>query len=889
MPRIMPTNNNEAQTAADHETRRILAGTTDFGLGLAPDQRDTELAGMPSERAPGAVVVPGYEIEAVLGRGSMGVVYKAKHLALKRTVALKMMLAGGHASPGLLARFRIEAEAVARLQHPNIVQIHEVGQVGGHPYCALEFVDGGNLADKITDKPMPVRGAAQLVQTLARAMQLAHSRNVVHRDLKPANVLLAADGMAKITDFGLARQLDVDSRQTQAGTVVGSPCYMAPEQALGQGHEAGPAADVYALGAILYDCLTGRPPFLGKSVVDTLDQVRTQEPMAPSRWQAYVPLDLETICLKCLQKEPEKRYPSAAELADDLGRFLNGEPVRARPVGKAERVWRWCRRNPWVAGLSATAALLMMCIAVGAVVVALRMSAQNQVIESEKEAALKAQGVAQKNEEDAIAARKLADQNVQETATQAGIALGAMQTMIKQVQEQLDEAPGTQQLKEELLKMALSEVDKVNKAAEKSTSIEATRMAGLMQLGQLYRQLGKSDDAMAQFRKVHDIARARVTLKKGTDAARLNLAITVRTLADMDREVNRDMQAALAHEKEALALFDDIDQHPKTDEKGDGGIDKGVVKDHLAEMQRRTGIVYLRFGDITQAAAYFQKALQLQRERYEAVKYDPKAKPTDVLQRRLTVAAGLLAVGDAAYRLDDAAKATESFAEALQSYEEMLAQNPKSMVLKRGLAGARTLVGDYRLRAGDNAKAGELYSGAYALVTELAQADPKKFDYKWDLASAHYRLGQLALRTRDATAAKAHFQECLALRQQLADKDKSNERRKMELMLVLAHYGNHAKAAEIAADLEKSIKPDAESLIDLTRTYAQCAAATDSDPQRASHYVAEALRVVRSAIALGYRDHAYLKSEVDLDPLRATADFTSILDGMGHGDDANRK
>jgi hypothetical protein len=371
------TNPSDPVRTSQHDPGAAMPGsdaTTDLAPGSAGVGRDIaasrpgevpESSGTEPDCASGSVSVPGYEILGILGRGGMGVVYKARHLALKRTVALKMVLAGGHASPQELARFRLEAEAVARLQHPNIVQIHEVGEANGHPYCALEFVEGGSLASKLKGQPLLAREAARLVEALARAVQLAHSRNVVHRDLKPANVLLLADGTPKITDFGLARQLDSDSGETQAGQVMGTPSYMAPEQAAGSSHEAGPAADVYALGAILYECLAGRPPFRGKTVVETLDQVRTQEPPPPSRFQAGVPLDLETICLKCLRKEPENRYASAAELADDLGRFVQGEPIQARPVGGLERLAKWVRRRPAIAAL--TTAMFLVALTAAAV------------------------------------------------------------------------------------------------------------------------------------------------------------------------------------------------------------------------------------------------------------------------------------------------------------------------------------------------------------------------------------------------------------------------------------------------------------------------------------------------------------------------------------------
>jgi WD40 repeat protein len=301
-------------------------------------------------------VVPGYQILGVLARGGMGVVYRAQHLGLKRVVALKMILAGAHAGEEDLARFRREAEAAARLQHPHIVQIHDVGEQNHLPYLAMEFVEGGSLAQRLraTASPsQPARAAAEMVETLARAVHYAHQHDVIHRDLKPANVLLTADGQPKIADFGLAKRLDVDAGQTRTGVIVGTPSYMAPEQAAGQSKDVGPAADVYALGAVLYEMLTGRPPFNAVNLMDTLKQVIQDEPVPPRRLQPMVPHDLETICLKCLHKDPRKRYASAEGLADDLRRFRNAEPILARPVGRIERLGRWCRRNPRVAVLLA--------------------------------------------------------------------------------------------------------------------------------------------------------------------------------------------------------------------------------------------------------------------------------------------------------------------------------------------------------------------------------------------------------------------------------------------------------------------------------------------------------------------------------------------------------
>jgi WD40 repeat protein/tRNA A-37 threonylcarbamoyl transferase component Bud32/tetratricopeptide (TPR) repeat protein len=300
--------------------------------------------------------VPGYEILGELGRGGMGVVYRARQAKLNRVVALKMILAGGHASAAELARFQTEAEAIARLRHANIVQVYEVGEHEGRPFFSLEFCGGGSLKERLSGTPLPADEAAALVEALARAMQAAHGQDVIHRDLKPANVLLAEDGTPKITDFGLAKKLD-EAGQTHSGAIMGTPSYMAPEQAGGKTKEIGPSADVYALGAILYECLTGRPPFKAATAVDTILQLLSDEPVPPRQLQSKVPRDLETICLKCLRKEAAKRYRSAAALAEDLRRWRAGEPIAARPVGRAERAVKWVRRNPVVAALLAALAL----------------------------------------------------------------------------------------------------------------------------------------------------------------------------------------------------------------------------------------------------------------------------------------------------------------------------------------------------------------------------------------------------------------------------------------------------------------------------------------------------------------------------------------------------
>jgi WD40 repeat protein len=306
---------------------------------------DSSTAGSPEPPSP-----PGFTLLAELGRGAVGVVYQARQHQPERVVALKCLRDGPDPGVEQRARFLAEADAIARLHHPHIVQVHAVGEHRGQPFLCLEYLDGGTLAKKINGQPQPPRAAARLLAVLAGAVQHAHEQGVIHRDLKPSNVLLTGDGTPKISDFGLARFGRPEL--TATGAIMGTPSYMAPEQARGDNAAVGPAADIWALGAILYELLTGRPPFRGLGALDTLKQVVEDEPVPPARLQPGVPRDLEVICLKCLEKSPVKRYPSAEALADDLRRFQAGEPIRARPVGAWERVLKWAKRKPAAAALA---------------------------------------------------------------------------------------------------------------------------------------------------------------------------------------------------------------------------------------------------------------------------------------------------------------------------------------------------------------------------------------------------------------------------------------------------------------------------------------------------------------------------------------------------------
>lgn len=483
-----------------------------------PDPQTSDFGGIPPAGLPQQ-----YELLGVLGSGGMGVVYKARQTSLNRIVALKVLRCASDISE--LARLRVEAEAVARLQHPGVVQIFEVGERNGQPFLALEYVAGGTLAKRLAGQPQPPRDAATLVAKLADAVHYAHTQGVVHRDLKPGNVLLADNSnlkslIPKIADFGIARILDTDARQTQTGTRLGTPSYMAPEQAAGA-TDIGPAADVWALGAILYDCLTGRPPFQGLSALETMDQVRTREPIPPARLQSQVPRDLDTVCLMCLRKDPSQRYATAKDLADDLGRFLAGQPVYARPIGPFGRCWRWAKRRPAVAGLLLTLVLTVVGGFSGVFGQWRRAEALALAMRDERDAAEVARGRAEANDERARA--------VLAELAQFGGSLAD--------QPRLD-GP-RQQVLEKVLNFYQKFLD--DRGDDPKIRHEAAKAA--QQVAWLRRLLGQIEQANAGYRQSIALYERLVADFPDRPDYRHGLAVTVRYRADMRRTNRRIAEA----------------------------------------------------------------------------------------------------------------------------------------------------------------------------------------------------------------------------------------------------------------------------------------------------------------------------------------------------------
>jgi tetratricopeptide (TPR) repeat protein len=708
----------------------------------APDRPDPGPATSAEPDAPGPpaaappLSVPGYEILGELGRGGMGVVYRARQRRPGRVVALKMIQAGAHAHPADLARFRAEAEAIARLQHPNIVQIYEVGEVQGQPFFSLELCPGGTLARKLQGAPLPAREAARLTEILARAVHTAHQAHIVHRDLKPANVLLAADGTPKVTDFGLAKRLDQDGH-TRTGAVLGTPAYMAPEQAAGR-KEVGPAADVYALGAILYECLTGRPPFKAATPIDTLRQVLDDEPLSVRRLQRQAPRDLETICHKCLEKDPRKRYASAQALAEDLGCFLAGEPIHARPVAVWERGLKWARRRP-------AAALLLVALFLGAAGAAAGVLWHTTQLREANTQLADALGKAEEQRQNALRLARARERSQRQAAD-------VIEDMLTypSLQKILAGAPGMEQTRREILERALARLQDLLGEEPGDQEVRRHTAWAHARVGEVCRQLGRSDQAEKAFGHALAVQAALADEHPGEPSFRRDLALTYNNLGILLKDRGRLAEAEQAGRK-AIALYEGLE--------ADAPLNP-ATRDSLANSHNNLGIVLYLRGQVPEAEAAYRTALRLFQEL-------ARARPADPERRRKLA----LAHNNLGYLLAQARRREEAaaaYGEALKIFERLAADLPQVPAHRQDLAGALNNLGQLQAQIGQDGQAVKTFRRAVELREALVRDFPTRPDYRTELALSSLQLGGILWGRAVSTEAELLCRRAVDLDEQLA-------------------------------------------------------------------------------------------------------------------------
>jgi eukaryotic-like serine/threonine-protein kinase len=764
-------------------------GLTSAGATV-PDKADRPAAPDCSPRRLG-----NYELLEELGRGGMGVVYRARQAGLDRVVAVKVILAGEHAGPEEVARFRTEAKAAARLQHPNVVQIHEVEEQDGRPYLALEYVDGGSLHKKLAGGPLPPRQAAELVEALARAMHYAHQRGVIHRDLKPANVLLTADGVPKVSDFGLAKRLReaegaTTAGRTPTGAVLGTPSYMPPEQAWGMPGEVGPAADVYALGAILYEALTGRPPFQAASVLEVLEQVWSQEPVAPTRLQPRLPRDLETVCLKCLEKEPVRRYASAEALAEDLRRYLAGEPVQARPMSAWRRGLKWARRRP------AAAALLALGLAAGlslAVATLLLLAANRRETEARSRAE-QAETAERQQRQEIKAQRDRAETNFKRT-------LEAVNRYFTAVSEN-DElrAHGLEGLRLKLLLTAKRYYEEFVKERGDDPELRAEQAKAYGRLAQITAEIGSRSDAVKLYQKAVAILEPLGDDPSGSPAHADALARLHNNLGLLYQAIGATGEAETAYRqvlrlRKALVRGQDAQVAAHRAGLADGYTNLGnlyfargrmgeaepaynqahdlriaLVKEHgkVTEHRAQLATSYHNLGGLYQATGRLKAAEEAYQEGLKVCLLLCKISQDPGPQSQLALSHSNLGT---LYSATDRPKLAEKAHQtALEKWRQLAAKHPLVTTYHFGVARSTLNLGRVYSRTERLKEAEGSYGEALLTLERLDKEHPLVHKNKYLLSEVHNHLGGLNRARGRPCEAEAEYRRALDIRKELAAK-----------------------------------------------------------------------------------------------------------------------
>jgi serine/threonine-protein kinase len=799
--------------------------------------------------------VPGYEIVEMLGRGGMGIVYKAQQLGLNRFVALKMILAGELAGPGDVSRFRSEAEAVARLQHPNIVQIYEVGEQAGRPYFSLEFVDGGSLAQQLDGTPWPAAKAAALAETLARAVHAAHLKGIVHRDLKPANILLQTDGTPKITDFGLAKRLDIEKGQTQSGAIMGTPSYMAPEQAGGSHNRAsqgnaqivGPAADVYGLGAILYELLTGRPPFKAATPLDTVLQVLSDEPLPPSRLNSKVSRDLETICLKCLQKQLGRRYPSALALAEDIGRFRAGEPIVARPVGIVERSGRWARKHPAASLLYATLCCVAVALLVGLPYVSWRESVLRRTAE-QHEATAKENGA--RTESSFRMARDTVDRLFTQVADSPQL-----------------KAQGMERFRKSLLQNVKEFYERFIREQFDAPEVRHDLGVAHYRLAKIHEVVGDYAAAQTLSEKAIEILGALVRSHADRPEYQRDLAAGYFGLAAVYYDTRLVDRAEAAYQ-EALAIHERlVRDHPEVAEYRRG----------LAMTQSDLGLLHHRATRLEKARASLESAL--------AIWSRLVANATQVPEDRHGLATVQQRLGDT-YRASSQSQKAEAILKGAASTLQTLVRDYPYLPEYRDALGRTyfSLGLVYHDNLGRAKSAAVAHQLALQIFEKLVQEHPDVLEYGYRVGLCYHALVLDAV--LGGWQAPGLDEKAIEILERVVSRGYGQARDELlNVRIARATTLPHARTSDELEAIARLEGLSSVNLYNIACVFSGCSERAENDRKLSptdrarlkEQYAGRAMDFLRQALARGFQDAALLKTDKDLVPLRSRGDFRRLV------------
>jgi len=649
-----------------------------------------------------------YELLELIARGGMGVVYKARQKKLNRIVAIKMILAGQFADEMQVERFYAEAEAAANLRHPNIVAVHEIGVVDNQHFFSMDFIEGKSLADLVRDQTLSPRKAAEYMRCISETMQFAHDRGILHRDLKPSNILVDKRDEPLITDFGLAKQVSGQSQLTVSGAVVGTPSYMPPEQAAGRNEQAGPTSDIYSLGAILYELIAGRPPFRAATPFETIRQVLEMEPVSPRVINPSVPRDLETICLKCLQKDQSRRYSSAADLAEELRRFMDGEPILARPVGRVEWFWRLCKRNPKLSSAIAVA-ITFLIMTVIASWVGWRMTS-NALSDLKQSTKLRFDAV------DALFTRVSED------------------TLLMQ--------PGTKTLRKDLLRLALSYYEPLLKENAKDPELKNELAATYFRIGVIYQELKSKEQGLEQYRIAREM-QIQLLAERPNDPKRL-LALG-NTLNAMGTAL-----AFMEKFDEALPIYDEaIRIRTRLVELTNRDPDNLRV---LANTYMNQGLVNLDLNEPELTQKSYEKAQQLRQEALQRRSNDSKTL-RDVAKGKYN--SGNLWLREGAAGDERAASDFESAAQILVG---LLNGEPRDMDNQQLLGICYRILGDLSAENNKIDDARNWYQQSTTRLRLLTEANPDVETYKLEYAGLLMNVGLLETEAASVVEARTAFE-----------------------------------------------------------------------------------------------------------------------------------